>query len=179
MEDHMNTMLGTPTSLLPPDVTESMQRHIKLELMASQTYYAAELRCEDLGLDGAAAYFRFQKEEERVHAAGLQQYLYDRKVDRRAPALEEVDFGEKDLGAMLAHAEELETELRDSYQELKALTSEQDGTTETYIDEVLNRQRLEVGETRHWVDRFQAIGTTPAGLGVIDQELGAAAAAGA
>lgn len=154
------------------ELEEKLNNQVSLEANASALYLSMASWCESRKLNGAAAFYYAQSDEERQHMLKVFKYINEMGGHAKVPAINliETDFtdikqvvelslqGEKKVTASVHQLCETSRELRD-YGTLNFL--------QFYVDE----QREEEVLFSNILDRIELIGMEGQGLYYIDKEL--------
>ncbi|HWI53445.1 MAG TPA: ferritin [Symbiobacteriaceae bacterium] len=165
-------------------ITEQIQQLINhliaMELGSAYLYLAMSNYFARLNLTGMATWLRLQHDEERTHADTLVNYLTDRGgvVEIRAIPAQPVNFGSplEAWQQVLKHEQFVTQNYQQAYD---VAFKAQDYQTATILQDFLREQIDEVAQAVRIVGRLQINRENPAGLLLLDQELGQREAAAA
>lgn len=166
--------------MITEQIQQLLNHLISVELGSAYLYLAMANYFARRNLTGMAQWLRLQHDEERTHADTLLNYLTDRGgvVEIRAIPAQPVNFGSplEAWQQVLSH-EQLVTQ---NYQQAYDMAMKaQDYQTATILQDFLREQVDEVAQATRIVGRLQINRDNPAGLLLLDQELGQRQAAAA
>lgn len=158
-------------------ISESMQKlvnnQIQVDLNSAYLYLAISNYFERMNLTGMAKYLMAQYQEELTHAQILMKYLNDRDgvVEIRAIPAQAVNYGTplQAFQKILEHEEGVTVSYQTAYNQAVA---EGDTQTADLMQQFLREQIDETGQSKTIVGRLQINNNNPAGLLLLDQELG-------
>ncbi|MGZ4968050.1 MAG: ferritin-like domain-containing protein [Methylobacter sp.] len=156
--------------LISHPVEQALQEAIQSELYASNLYKHLANQCQRLGLFGAAKYFHNESADELTHYQRISDYLNDRGSVAEVPAIEACDESVTTLGDALNAAYDAEADLGSKYEKwYKAV----DPTTQQFLLQFLEIQRISIGEYGDLLSRLNLAGDDRCAILIIDAELGA------
>lgn len=164
--------------MLSEQIQQLLNHLIAVELNSAYLYLAMSSYFARMNLTGMATWLRAQHDEERGHAQTLINYLTDRNgvVEVRAIPNQPVNFGSplEAWQQVLTHEQYVTQNYQQAYDmALKA----QDYQTAAILQDFLREQVDEVAQATRIVGRLQLNQDNPAGLLLLDQELGRRGAA--
>lgn len=159
--------------MLSKSMQESLNNQVKLEALSSQAYLAMASWSEiQPGLDGVAAFFLVQSEEERMHMLKLMRFVNERGGFALVPALEQPVVTFKSLKSMFEEFLKHEIMVSDSINELVDLAlKEKDYATHNFLQWYVNEQIEEEKSARILNDKLEMIGEDKSGLYLFDRDI--------
>jgi len=166
--------MSTLTPLLGKDMADIINGAASAELQAVQFYTHLSVKCQAIGLLGAAAFFESESMEERRHFRLHQQFMNDLNLTIEIRDLDAEDIQVTDLETALKAAYDVEVDLLGNYNRWQhSAHIQMDYVLVQHLWQFIEIQRKSVGEYGDWLNRLERAGDTGAIL--IDQELGEAA----
>ncbi|MDQ0244172.1 ferritin [Bacillus fengqiuensis] len=158
-------------------ISESMQKlvnnQLQVDLNSAYLYLAISNYFERMNLTGMARWLMAQYHEELTHAQILMKYLNDRDgvVEIRAIPAQEVNYGTpfQAFQKILGHEEGVTASYQKAYNQA---VTEGDTQTADLMQQFLREQIDETAQSKIIVGRLQLNNNNPAGLLLLDQELG-------
>lgn len=147
--------------MLDQEIVDTLNAQITAEAAAAQLYLQMSLWCEDLGLQGAGAFFRSHVSEEMSHRDRLVDYMIesDAKVSLEAIPAPKADF--QDLVEVVNYAYEHEQRVTDSIHSLaRVALDKNDFSTFNMLQWFIAEQREELMLFRGIVDYIRITGFT-------------------
>lgn len=154
-------------------VNEAMQAQIGHEFGASQTYLSMAGWFEKESLGGFASWMREQSQEEIEHAMKLFEFLVDRGVAPKLPALpspaNEFAGSLEVFEAAFAHEQKVTRQITELYE---LALAEKDYPAQMLLQWFISEQLEEEKLTGGLVDRLKMVEGSRAALLILDAELG-------
>lgn len=170
--------------MLSDKMQTTLNEQINEEMFSSYIYLAMAAYFEDLNMAGFAHWMRMQADEETIHAMKIYDYINERGGRVKLMAIKEPpqewDSPLAAFEAALAH----EQHISGCINKLVALArKENDFPTDSFLKWFVDEQVEEEDNVGQVVDDIRRVADVPAGLFMLDRELGvrgpAAAEAGA
>jgi len=159
--------------MLPKKIEKLLQEQIEVESNSSYGYLAAASWCEVNGLEGAAAFFYKQSDEERVHMLKLFKYVNEKGGHALAPENKKPKQDFKNIIDLIKYFHDSEKNVSASVNKLVYVaTQEQDYTTLNFLQWYVTEQHEEETLARTLQDKIKLIGLEANGLYLIDNEIG-------
>ncbi|MFN8482730.1 MAG: ferritin [Anaerolineae bacterium] len=159
--------------MLSPTIQDLMNNQIKHELYSAYLYLAISADLEAQNYPGAAKWMRAQAGEEVEHAMKFVDYIHDRggRVTLQAIDQPPSDFGSllDVFQASLAHEQKVTGLIHGLY--AQAL-QENDYASQSFLKWFVDEQVEEEKSAGDVVAQLERIGNNPAGLFVLDSQLG-------
>lgn len=160
--------------MLDATVAKLLNEQITHEFFSAYLYLDFANYYVDRHLDGFAAWYNVQAQEERDHALLFVQYLQnnDMSVTLDAIPKPEMDLAspQAPLEASLAHEQHVTHLIHTIYDAAYAI---KDFRTMQFLDWFVKEQGEEENTADTMLERYKLFGTDPKGLYLLDQELGA------
>ncbi|HZD18674.1 MAG TPA: ferritin [Actinomycetota bacterium] len=160
--------------MLSAELGSAMNRQVAAELYSSHLYLAMSAYCEAQNLPGFARWFRVQADEERDHALRFFAHVVDRGG---RVALEAIEAPPEDFGSPLGAFERALAHERDVTGMIDALyataVKETDYASQVFLQWFVQEQVEEEKQASEIVQVLSSLGDQPAGLLMLDRELGA------
>ena len=160
--------------MLSPDVEAAMNAQIAAELYSSHLYLAMSVYCESIDLPGSARWFSAQSDEERAHALKLVRHVVERGG---RVYLVGVDPPSADFGSVLGAFEQALTHEMNVSQMIDGLfglaVQHGDYASQAFLQWFVTEQVEEERTAGEVVRMLRTVGSDPAGLLMLDRELGA------
>lgn len=158
--------------MLPKKIEKLLQEQIEVESNSSYAYLAAASWCEVNGLEGAAAFFYNQSDEERVHMIKLFKYLNEKGGHALVPVNKKQKSDFKNIIDLIKYFYESEKGVSTSVNKvIYVANQEQDYTTLNFLQWYVTEQHEEETLARMLLDKIKLIGLTGNGLYLIDNEI--------
>lgn len=153
---------------------KAINDQIQKELYSAYVYLSMAAYFEANNLTGAASWMRLQHQEEQLHAMKFFDFINDRggRVVLQAIQQPPTDFASPlaVFEAALAHEQKVSKSIHDLY---ALAIGENDYPTQAMLQWFINEQVEEEKNASAIVAQLKMIGDSPAGLFMIDQQLGA------
>lgn len=153
---------------------KAINDQIQKELYSAYVYLSMAAYFEANNLTGAASWMRLQHQEEQLHAMKFFDFIHDRggRVVLQAIQQPPTDFASPlaVFEAALAHEQKVSKSIHDLY---ALAIGENDYPTQAMLQWFINEQVEEERNASAIVAQLKMIGDSPAGLFMIDQQLGA------
>lgn len=153
---------------------KAINGQIQKELYSAYVYLSMAAYFEANNLTGAASWMRLQHQEEQLHAMKFFDFINDRggRVVLQAIQQPPTDFASPlaVFEAALAHEQKVSKSIHDLY---ALAIGENDYPTQAMLQWFINEQVEEEKNASAIVAQLKMIGDSPAGLFMIDQQLGA------
>ncbi|MCP8969177.1 ferritin [Ectobacillus ponti] len=157
--------------MLTKEMQDTLNRLIQLELTSAYLYLAMSVYFSRVNMSGFAHWLQLQHDEERGHAAQLMKYVVDRggTIELKALPEQPVNFGSplEAFQYVLSHEQSVTNTYRQAY-----ASAAGDPQTLALLQGFLQEQVDEEAQATVIVGRLQMNSGNPAGLILIDQELG-------
>lgn len=159
--------------MLSEQIQQVFNHLIQIEHQSAYLYLAMSNYFNKLNLKGFAHWLRLQHNEEGEHAIKLIDYVIDRGgiVDLRPIPSQPTNFGTP-LNAfqqVLAHEQRVTAAYKQAY---KVAKHEKDPQSMSIIQDILREQVEEEAQAEYYVGRLSLVKNNPAGLLLLDEELG-------
>ncbi|WP_405610992.1 ferritin [Polaribacter sp. Asnod1-A03] len=154
-----------------PEVMDSLNNQISMEMHASASYLAMASWCDQRGLLNSKAFFYNQSEEERGHAMKIFSFVNENGGAAISPSIESVNNDFDSLRGVYEASLEQEIKVTESiFKTFKQARSVDDFTTEIFLQWFITEQSEEEDTFRSILDIFDLMGdNTP--LKMIDERL--------
>jgi ferritin len=150
---------------------------IQLEHVSSTLYLAMSAAMAKQNYTGLAHWLRLQSEEERTHMLTLLDFVVDRDgtVQINSIPAQPTDFGTplETFQKVLSHEQYVTNTYRQAYNYVNPI----DPQAALIVQDLLREQIDEEAQAKTIIDRLKLAGNNPSAILLIDQELGARAAA--
>lgn len=150
---------------------------IQLEHVSSTLYLAMSAAMARQNYTGIAHWLRLQSEEERTHMMTLVDFVVNRDgtVQINSIPAQPTDFGTplETFQKVLSHEQYVTNTYRQAYNYVNPI----DPQAALIVQDLLREQIDEEAQAKTIIDRLKLAGNNPSALLLIDQELGARAAA--
>jgi ferritin len=158
--------------MVPKKIEKLLQEQIEVESNSSYGYLAAASWCEVNGMEGAAAFFYNQSDEERVHMLKLFKYLNESGGHALVPVNKKPKSDFKNIIDLIKYFHDSEKSVSASVNKLVYVANqEQDYTTLNFLQWYVTEQHEEETLARSLQDKIKLIGLTGNGLYLIDNEI--------
>lgn len=158
--------------MISEKMTAALNSQIKLEGTASFLYLSMASWCDKEGLEGCAKFMHRQSAEEREHMLRIFYYLSEVDAHALTPGIEQARHEFNSVQDMFKEVYEHEKKVTHSINELLAIArSEDDYTTENFLQWYIAEQREEENLMRSVLDKLKLIGDGPQSLYYIDKEI--------
>lgn len=159
--------------MLSKKIEKLLQEQIEVESNSSYGYLAMASWCESNGMEGGAAFFYNQSDEERIHMLKLFKYLNESGGHALAPENKKPKSDFKNIIELMKYFHESEKKVSASVNKLVYMANqEQDYTTLNFLQWYVTEQHEEETLARSILDKIKLIGTSGNGLYLIDNEIG-------
>jgi ferritin len=152
---------------------DRVNEQIKNELNSSHEYLAMSAWFEENDLPGMASWMRTQAEEERGHAMKFYQHLIDRNAKVELQSVDKPKSTYKKpldvFKTALGHEQEVTRQIYELYEEAQ---KQKDHALKIFLDWFVTEQVEEENTFDHIVAQVKRVGDDPAGLMLLDRELG-------
>ena len=150
----------------------ALNEQIGLEGYASFLYLSMAVWCDNQGLTGCHQFLMRQSDEEREHMMKIFEYIADVDGFPLTPGISEPPRQFESVQEVFKMVYAHEQKVTKSINELIALaSSENDYSTETFLQWYVTEQREEESLMRTVLDRINLIGDGPQSLYFIDKEM--------
>jgi ferritin len=162
--------------MLSSQMLAALNTQINAEFYSAYLYLAMAARAEGLNFRGAARWFRMQHQEEWGHAMKLYDYIFSRlgQVELKgiaAPA-DKWDSLQAMFDATMTHEQEVTRRINDL---MNMAIKDADHATTAFLQWYVNEQVEEESSVDQILHQLRMINNAPAGLFMLDRELGARA----
>jgi len=160
--------------MLPQSVQDALNDQIRDEFYASYLYLAVSAYFESINLGGFARWMLVQSEEEREHAMRIYDFIHERGGEVVLQAIDQppttFDSPLAAFEAAFAHEQRVTQSIHNIY----ALAgSENDYATQVMLEWFITEQVEEEKITGDVVHQLKMVADHPAGLFMMDRQLGA------
>ncbi len=158
--------------MLSKNISNSLNKQIRIEAESSQIYLSMACWAEVNGLEGVAGFMYKQSEEERLHMLKLVKYVNGRDshaqiTDLKAPKTAYGTFKE-----MFEELYKHELFVSESINELVHITfSEKDYATHNFLQWYVAEQIEEEAQAKSILDKINLIGDDKGGLYLFDRDI--------
>jgi ferritin len=158
--------------MLSKKIEKLLQEQIEVESNSSYAYLAMASWCEVNGLEGGAAFFYNQSDEERIHMLKLFKYLNEKGGHAMVPVNSKAKSDFKNIIDLIKYFHDSEKAVSASVNKLVYVANqEQDYTTLNFLQWYVSEQHEEETLARNIQDKIKLIGLTGNGLYLIDNEI--------
>ncbi len=158
--------------MLSKKIEKLLQEQIEVESNSSYGYLAAASWCEVNGLEGAAAFFYNQSDEERIHMLKLFKYINEKGGHALVPVNKAPKADFKNIIDLIKYFHNSEKSVSSSVNKLVYVANhEQDYTTLNFLQWYVTEQHEEETLARLLLDKIKLIGMEANGLYLIDNEI--------
>ena len=147
----------------------ALQDAAKTELQTSQFYRHLATQCKAIGFFGAAKYYRAESKDEIKHYNLIADYLNDSGSVAETPDIMGMPEKITALKQTLDMSYNLMVEIGKKYEQWYSIV---DPTTARFFLQFLDIQRKAVGYYADQIQRYNIVANDPAGILLLDQELG-------
>ncbi|MEM6964680.1 MAG: ferritin [Bacteroidota bacterium] len=158
--------------MISEKMAKALNKQISLEGYASFLYLSMASWCDNEGLEGCTKFMHRQSAEEREHMLKIFEYLSEVDAHALTPAVAQVphtfESPQKMFEMVYAHEQKVTKSINDL---LKIARSENDYTTENFLQWYIAEQREEENLMRSILDKIKIIGNSPMTLYYIDKEI--------
>jgi len=159
--------------MISTQMSDTLNKHMNLELYSAHLYLAMSSRANDLGLKGAANWFFVQYREEMIHFMKFYSYLTDQGVVISLQASEAVPNDYKSLLEMMRKTLQHEQLITSCINELsEQAVSEKDHATRIFLQWFVTEQIEEENNDRDLIAKLKLVGDNGHGILMIDGEMG-------
>lgn len=152
-------------------IYRALNEQIKHEFYSSFLYLSIASYFENIPLDGFTKWFRKQAQEEHEHAMKIYNYVNDRNMQVRIPAIDQVpanfDSIEEVFNLALTHEKKVTHWIYEIYE---LALKEKDHATHVFLHWFITEQVEEEKNAQDNLDQIRLIGNDKGGLFVLDQE---------
>ena len=164
--------------MLSKKMNKALNKQVAMEAHAAAYYLSMASWCDQRGLDGSAAFFYNQSEEEREHMLKIFRYMNEADGKAESPAVEKPQVEFDSFGSLFEIALGHEKKVTASIHEImKLATTENDYRTVSLLQWFVDEQLEEETQMQTILDKLKLIGENGVGLYMLDSELGQRAAA--
>ncbi len=158
--------------MLKDNIVDTLNAQIGLEANSSATYLSMASWCDKEGLNGCAAFFYAQSDEERQHMLKIVHYINEMDGHAIVPAVEKPQSHFESIQIIFHMVYDQERAVTDSINKLMSMAQEeQDHATTIFLQWYVAEQREEEALVREILDKIRLIGTGPQSLYYVDKEL--------
>lgn len=158
--------------MLSPNIETALNEQIAIEAAASQKYLAMACWCDSQALEGSAAFFFQQSEEERMHMMKIVNYVLESGGSVTIPALEKPKADYLNIREVVDTAYASEKFVTKSIHKLVNLAlSESDHGTNNFLQWYVAEQQEEEALMRKLQDKITLIGDGGQSLYYIDKAI--------
>ncbi len=158
--------------MLSEKIQEALNAQITLEATASANYLAMASWCDREGLNGCAAFFYAQSDEERMHMLKIVHYVNEMDGHALIPAVAKPQSEFESIQKIFQTVYEQEQEVTASINNLMSMSqNEHDHATTVFLQWYVAEQREEEAQVRDILDKIKLIGAGSQSLYYIDKEL--------
>lgn len=157
--------------MISEKMAKALNDQIAMEGAAMHKYLAMALWCDSEGLDGSAAFFYAQSDEEREHMMKFVHYLQDQDGRAIVPTLQQPQGSYESIYDVVQKAYEGEQAVTASIHDLVDLAEkDRDRQTWTFLQWFVTEQLEEEVQMRKLLDKMNLIGVGARALYFIDKE---------
>lgn len=161
--------------MLSKKIEKLLQEQIEIESSSSYAYLAIASWCEVNGMEGAAAFFYNQSDEERMHMLKLFKYLNEKGGQAQAPVNKKPKSDFKNILDAIKYFYESELHVSNAVNKLVYVANEEkDYTTMNFLQWYVSEQHEEENLAKSLLDKIKLIGISGNGPYLIDMEIGKA-----
>ncbi len=158
--------------LIPKKIEKMLNEHLSYELGAIYRYLAVASWCDKEGLDGCAAFFYKQSDEEKLHFQKFFQYINEVGGHALVPELKQP----KATFSSVLEACELSLDgenkvTKSIYKIVETARNEGDHATEEFLKFFVDEQKEEEVLFKKIIDRIKLIGKGAQSMYYIDKEM--------
>jgi ferritin len=158
--------------MLSKKIEKLLQEQIEVESNSSYAYLAMASWCEVNGLEGSAAFFYNQSDEERIHMLKLFKYVNESGGHAMVPINKKPKSDFKNIIDLIKYFHESEKAVSASVNKLVYVANQDlDYTTLNFLQWYVTEQHEEETLARSLQDKIKLIGMTGNGLYLIDNEI--------
>jgi ferritin len=158
--------------VLKDEITDILNRQIKMEAHSSAAYLAMAAWCDVRGYDNSADFFFNQSEEERKHQLKLFHYLCDMECDAISPTVGETQHEFGTLREVFEKALEMEIAVSDAIHEIvQTCRKYNDIATEEFMRWFVMEQIEEEYVARRALELFDVLGEDKIALGMFEERI--------
>jgi len=159
--------------MLNKKVEDICNRQIEREGFSSNLYLAMASWAETSGFGGVASWLYTQSDEERVHMLKIFKYINERGGKAVMPALKKPEAEFKSVEDVFNEVLKHEEFVTASINEIVSLTlEEKDYNTHNFLQWFVSEQVEEEAIAQKLLKRMEMVGNNPAGLLMMDREMG-------
>jgi len=152
---------------------KALNEQIKNEYYSAYLYLAMSACCSDMNLNGAAAWFRKQYEEELSHGDKIYKYIVERDARVKLLQIDEPRFAWGSILEMFNNALGHEKYVTGLINNLVSVAREdKDNATLSFLKWFVDEQVEEEANVEDIVARLEMAGQSKAALMFVDKELG-------
>lgn len=165
--------------MLSKKINQALNKQVAMEAYAAAYYLSMASWCEQRGLDGSAAFFYRQSEEEREHMLKIFRFMNEADGKAESPAVDKPQASFDNFTSLFEIALNHEKKVTASIHKImKLATDENDFRTISLLQWFVDEQLEEETQMQTILDKLKLIGDNGVGLYMLDGELGNRAAAG-
>jgi len=158
--------------LIPQEIVELLNYRISEEEISARLYLGMVEWLEDAGLDGAAKMVQAWSCEEMEHAGWVRTFLRGHDFIPEVQTIVGAKTEYSSLKDVLLQAYEHEVDISKQCNEMLLKVRElRCSYVEPLALKFLDEQNDEIDKTLYWLDRLAVVGTDPAGILLVDQEM--------
>jgi ferritin len=161
------------TTMLKPNILEGLNSQLNEELYAAYVYLSMSAWFETQNLTGFAHWMRMQAQEEVTHAMKLYTYIIDKRGELAFKSIKEPKGQWGSPVDALEQAYKHECQVSESINHLVTLAmQEEDHATRVFLQWFVSEQVEEEAVADSLLQKLKLVAEYPAGLFMIDNELG-------
>lgn len=158
--------------MLSQKILDALNAQIGLEATASATYLAMASWCDKEGLNGCAAFFYDQSDEERMHMLKIVHYINEMDGHALIPAVAEPLKDYDSIQTVFKSVYQHEQKVTAAIHDLMSMSlAAHDHPTTLFLQWYVAEQREEEAQVRDILDKIKLIGTGAQSLYYIDKEI--------
>ena len=158
--------------MISSKMSESLNKHMNLELFSANMYLSMSSCANEMGLKGAANWFMVQYNEEMLHFKKFYQYLVDQGINVSILASKAVPNSYKSLLDMFEKTYKHEQMITGCINDLtEQAVQEKDHATQIFMQWFVTEQIEEENNDRDIIAKLKIVGNNGQGILMIDSEL--------
>ena len=163
--------------MIKEKVLKALNKQINMEMDSSYIYLAMSSYFYEENLNGFAAWFRIQSQEEYTHAMKIFDYIHQANAKVKLANIEEPKAEWKSALDVFKDTYKHEQEVTASIYNLVDLTvAEKDHATNNFLQWFISEQVEEESASLNILEKMKLVGDNKSGLFLLDRELGQRAA---
>ena len=160
--------------MISKKMADSLNKHMNVELSSAHLYLCMSSCASDMGLKGAANWFKVQYREEMIHFMMFYNYLVDQGINVSILASKAVPNSYKSLLDMMQKTLGHEQMITGCINELsEQAVNEKDHATRIFLQWFVTEQIEEENNDRDLIAKLKLVGNNGQGVLMIDSEMAA------